>query len=283
MTLKGVFDLYHTSLKGINDEQETAAIFYIVAEHVSGFSRSHLLSRLNDTISAEEKDQYVLVLKRLVNQEPLQYILAEAYFYGLKLKVSDAVLIPRPETEELVEMIENVLAPKLKPYKVLDIGTGSGCIAISLKHRIPLLDVSALDISADALSIAAHNSIMHAAKITLIRADIRTYSSQEKFDVIISNPPYITQTEALSMDRNVMGYEPHLALFVADQNPLEFYTAIANFAEHNLMENGLLFFEINANFGRETSQMLIDRSFEEVQVIKDMQGKDRFISAKKLN
>jgi release factor glutamine methyltransferase len=237
---------------------------------------------MNDSISTENNDHFNLVLERLKRSEPLQYIFSEAFFYGLKFKVNSSVLIPRPETEELVEMIIKTPKNTFSTTKILDIGTGSGCIAISLKRHLPDAEIYALDISEPALEIAAENATNNQMAITFIQGDIRHYVSSNKFNIIVSNPPYVTEEEGLSMDKNVMDFEPHLALFVPDQNPLEFYLAIADFAFESLHDGGLLYFEINANFALETAAMLTDRFFQDVQIIKDMQGKDRFISAKKV-
>ena len=283
MNLKDILNKYQTVLGDIYDDQESLATFYIVAHYVSGLTKSQVAYRLQDSISIEEVEQYSLILERLLKAEPLQYVLSEAYFYGLKFKVNSAVLIPRPETEELVELALNTLKNTPSKLNILDIGTGSGCIAITLKHSLSNADVYAMDISPEALDIANQNAINNNTKVHFLEADIRAYKSNEKFDLIISNPPYVTNREGVHMDKNVMNYEPHLALFVADDSPLEFYIAITAFASQNLNKNGFLFFEINANFGKETANLLIDKSFTDIQILKDMQGKDRFISARKGN
>lgn len=283
MNLKDILNKYQSVLGSIYDDQESLATFYIVAHYVSGLTKSQVAYRLQDSISIEEVEQYSLILERLLKAEPLQYVLSEAYFYGLKFKVNSAVLIPRPETEELVELALNTLKNTPSKLNILDIGTGSGCIAITLKHSLSNADVYAMDISPEALDIANQNAINNNTKVHFLEADIRAYKSNEKFDLIISNPPYVTNREGVHMDKNVMNYEPHLALFVADDSPLEFYIAITAFASQNLNKNGFLFFEINANFGKETANLLIDKSFTDIQILKDMQGKDRFISARKGN
>ena len=283
MNLKDILNKYQSVLADIYDDQESLATFYIVAHYVSGLTKSQVAYRLQDSISIEEVEQYSLILERLLKAEPLQYVLSEAYFYGLKFKVNSAVLIPRPETEELVELALNTLKNTPSKLNILDIGTGSGCIAITLKHSLSNADVYAMDISPEALDIANQNAINNNTKVNFLEADIRAYKSNEKFDLIISNPPYVTNREGVHMDKNVMNYEPHLALFVADDSPLEFYIAITAFASQNLNKNGFLFFEINANFGKETANLLIDKSFTDIQILKDMQGKDRFISARKGN
>ena len=283
MNLKDILNKYQSVLGSIYDDHESLATFYLVAHYISGFTKSQIAHIWQESINIKEADQYSLILERLSKAEPLQYVLAEAYFYGLKFKVDSAVLIPRPETEELVELALNTLKNTPSKLNILDIGTGSGCIAITLKHSLSNADVYAMDISPEALDIANQNAINNNTKVHFLEADIRAYKSNEKFDLIISNPPYVTNREGVHMDKNVMNYEPHLALFVADDSPLEFYIAITAFASQNLNKNGFLFFEINANFGKETANLLIDKSFTDIQILKDMQGKDRFISARKGN
>lgn len=281
MNLKDILNKYQVVLGNIYDEQEILAIFLLVAQSISGLSRSQIAVCWEESVTSKNVEEYSLILERLSKEEPLQYILAEAYFYGLRLNVNSAVLIPRPETEELVELAINTLKNRSTVFKILDIGTGSGCIAIALKHNLANADVYALDVSLEALEIAGQNANRHHAEISFIEEDIRKYKSNEKFDVIISNPPYITDKEGALMNKNVMDYEPHLALFVSDESPLEFYEAIASFAMQNLNNDGLLFFEINANYGKETASMLANTFYTDVEIFKDMQGKDRFITARK--
>jgi release factor glutamine methyltransferase len=283
MNLKDILKKYQAALGSIYDDQEILATFYIVADFVSGLTKSQITQRWQESISTKDIEEYSVILDRLAKAEPLQYVLSEAYFYGLKFKVSTAVLIPRPETEELVELAVNALKNKAIRFKILDIGTGSGCIAIALKKSLSNADVYAMDVSPEALDIAVQNAESNHTQISFLQADIRTHKSVEKFDVIISNPPYITDREGMQMDKNVMNYEPHLALFVTDESPLEFYIAIAAFASQNLNKDGFLFFEINANFGKETANLLTNNFFADIQILKDMQGKDRFITARKDN
>jgi release factor glutamine methyltransferase len=283
MNLKEILESYRTALHAQYDANEVDAIFYIAVEFLTGFSRNQINLHLDQHITEDDVTQYNSILKRLQEREPLQYILEEAYFYGLKFKVNTSVLIPRPETEELVFLIVNDLKNHPHSSKLLDIGTGSGCIAIALKHMLPVAQVSALDISETALAVAKENAVLNKTDITFINSDIRTYLSTGKYDIIVSNPPYITETEAERMESNVMDFEPHLALFVKDQNPLEFYIAIAEFAKKSLDNNGKLYFEINANYGLQTKEMLLQKAFIKVEVLQDMQGKDRFIKAIKSN
>ena len=193
--------------------------------------------------------------------------------------MSEAVLIPRPETEELIEWILDTV--KNQPASsILDIGTGSGCIAITLKKNLEQVDVSALDVSAEVLKIAKENAAVNSAALNFIHSDILTYSSPLKYDLIVSNPPYITQNEKEEMHQNVLAYEPHLALFVSNENPLVFYKSIADFALLNLKPKGKLFFEINEYLGKKTVEILSAKGFTDIVLKVDMQGKDRMISCR---
>jgi release factor glutamine methyltransferase len=283
MNLKDILNNYKETLQHIYDEQEISATFKIVFEAVSELKKSQFTFQQNIDVNGEEAIEYNRILQRLANSEPLQYILAEAYFYGLKFNVNQNVLIPRPETEELVELALNNSKLLKDDCNILDIGTGSGCIAVTLKYHLKNANVSALDVNPAALEVAIQNAQQNQTTINFIEADIRSYDSAQRFDMIISNPPYITDKERSAMDRNVIDFEPHLALFVADENPLEFYIAIADFATKALNNTGLLLFEINANYGQETAEMLASKDFKDIHILKDMQGKERFITARKIN
>ena len=282
MNLKDILNNYKETLKHIYDEQEISATFKIVFEVVSGLKKSQLTFQQEADVTGEDAIEYNSILQRLAYCEPLQYILAEAYFYDLKFFVNQNVLIPRPETEELVELALNNNTLKKENCNILDIGTGSGCIAVTLKHHLKNANVSALDVNPAALEVAIGNAHINQTKINFIEADIRNYHTEQRFDMIISNPPYITDWERSTMDKNVTDFEPHLALFVADENPLEFYVAIADFAINTLNNNGSLLLEINANYGKETAEMLESKDFKDIQILKDMQGKERFITARKI-
>nr|WP_068890741.1 peptide chain release factor N(5)-glutamine methyltransferase [Pedobacter panaciterrae] len=282
MNLKQLLHHFTEELIEIYDEQEIISIFNIVVAHVSGFNRNQLMLNRASEIEKVKCNEYLQILSRLKTGEPLQYVVGDTVFYGLTFKVSPAVLIPRPETEELVDwIIERCSSEEFKALKggsILDIGTGSGCIAISLKKKLDF-KVSAIDISEGALVVARGNALLNNAEVNFIHADILNYKSDEKYDVIVSNPPYITMEEQKAMHQNVLENEPHLALFVSDEKPLIFYEAIADFALSNLKDNGLLCFEINEYLGKETVQMLSDKSFVNIELKKDMQGKDRMILA----
>mgnify|MGYP001765724156 CR=1 FL=1 len=252
-----------------------------IIEWITGWDFTRQLINRNETLTREQSEKISSVVLRLKNYEPLQYILGETCFFGLKLKVSPAVLIPRPETEELVDLISKVELPA--GSRILDIGTGSGCIALALKSRFPEAKVSACDISDKALSVARENSYKNSLDVNFFKADILNWNVSEwpVYTVIVSNPPYVTISEKKQMQRNVLDFEPETALFVEDDNPLLFYRSVAAFALEYLENGGFLFFEINENFGTETVTILNDQGFTEVQIKTDLQGKERMVAARK--
>ncbi|TKB97561.1 peptide chain release factor N(5)-glutamine methyltransferase [Pedobacter cryophilus] len=227
---------------------------------------------LTDKAAFEEK------IQKLLLQIPIQYVLEEADFYGLKFKVNSSVLIPRPETEELVHLI--IKNHKNQSLNILDIGTGSGCIPISLQRNLPLAHISAIDISEDALKVAKQNAQLNRVEVSFLKDDALNLltSNYPVFDVIVSNPPYIAISEKSDMENTVIAYEPHLALFVSDENPLIFYDRIADFALTNLNKQGFLYFEINQALAEETKILLEQKGFK-AQIIKDINNNDRMISA----
>ncbi|WP_342333283.1 peptide chain release factor N(5)-glutamine methyltransferase [Pedobacter sp. FW305-3-2-15-E-R2A2] len=271
--------LYHfkEELKDVYEEEEVKSIFSISVEHLLQLRRSQLMLNWEKEPEQETLHSFLRILNGLKAQKPIQYLLGEAFFYGAVFKVNEAVLIPRPETEELVDWI---LEEKAQAPAVIDFGTGTGCIAISLKKHLKDASVTAVDISEEALRIASENALINQTEVSFIQADILTFQSESKFDIIVSNPPYITEKERAEMHQNVLAHEPHLALFVTDERPLLFYEAVADFALRNLKENGALFFEINEYLSKETIQMLKDKSFVFIELRKDMQGKDRMICAR---
>ncbi|MGY4386250.1 release factor glutamine methyltransferase [Pedobacter sp. UYP24] len=283
MNLKEVLSNFKEELNGVYEESEVIFIFYMVVEHIMGWKRSVTHTRFDHDIPQDQLRVFQHMLQLLKQHVPLQYVIGQADFYQLKFKVDPSVLIPRPETEELVDWIIDVVRqhpPTGSAISILDIGTGSGCIAIALQKNLPESMVSALDISEKALEIALYNSIANHAPINFVHADIRTFSNNEQFDIIVSNPPYITNSEKAEMHQHVLEHEPHLALFVKDENALEFYDAIANYAYTALKPGGLLFFEINGMYGVETVEILKAKQFINITLKKDMQGVDRMICCK---
>jgi release factor glutamine methyltransferase len=275
---------YELELELLYESSEAKALFSIAAEQVLALSPSKLMMQKDIDISFINMQKLLSILNDLQIGKPIQHILEEAHFFGSVFKVNEHVLIPRPETEELVDWIISDCSPQLlvnsiKKISILDIGTGSGCIPIILKKYLPEAEVSTLDVSTDAIAVAKQNAEQIGVKINFIEADILRFNSKEKFDVIVSNPPYIRDLEKTDMHNNVLVHEPHLALFVSNENPLIFYKAIADFAQTNLKPNGQLYFEINEYLGSETVEMLKDKGFINIELRQDMQGKDRMVKA----
>jgi release factor glutamine methyltransferase len=260
----------------LNEEEgEIKSILYLLFEKEFGLSRTEILAGKEiENIDEAKLEKYV---ERINNHEPIHYILGEAYFFGRKFKVNPSVLIPRPETELLIQLIRE---EETNSPSILDIGTGSGCIAISLALEIPTAAVHALDISEVALSIAKENAKQLNSSVNFLQHDILNQTPLlANLDVIVSNPPYITEKEKGAMNINVLNHEPHLALFVPDSDPLKFYKAIAEKSLSLLKPQGKIFVEINHQFGKEVEELFRDHGFEFVEIIKDMEGKDRVVKA----
>ena len=275
---------YELELEPLYDSNEAKALFSIAAEQVLALSSAKLIMQKDIDISFINMQKLLSILNDLQIGKPIQHILEEAHFYGAVFKVNEQVLIPRPETEELVDWIisdnsSQFSANTNHKISILDIGTGSGCIPITLKKHLSKAEVSTLDVSTNAIAVAKENAEQINVRIKFIEADILAFKSEEKFDIIVSNPPYIRDLEKADMHNNVLVYEPHLALFVRDENPLIFYKAIADFARTNLKPNGQLYFEINEYLGNETIEMLATKGFINIELRQDMQGKDRMVRA----
>ena len=275
-------------LKNSYSDSEIRTFGMLILEKITGFSRTQLLVNKEFRLNNEQNQLASQYLERLKNHEPIQYILGETEFCGLKFKVNPGVLIPRPETEELVEWILTDLPPN--PLKgeenppfggwggFLDIGTGSGCIAVSLKKKFPSATVSAMDISAEALEVASQNTALNQVDVEFIQDDIlNPVPTDRKWEVIVSNPPYIPASEHSEMDRNVTDYEPHLALFVSNDDPLIFYRKIAGFALSHLTTGGHLYFEIHQNLAYECKQLLEEIGFTNVEIRRDLSGNERMV------
>ncbi len=262
------------------EAQEAKEIVFWLMDFYLGLRKIDILSDK----SFDKAIDWAKIIDRLNTHEPIQYILGETEFYGRRFLVNDSVLIPRPETEELVKYVvdKTLRTQNSKPRTLLDIGTGSGCIAISLAKELPNFRVSAYDISEKALETAKKNAELNKADVTFEKVDILNPSftiHHSPFTIIVSNPPYVTKQEIDRMQKNVLDFEPHLALFVEDSEPLIFYEAIANFAFNNLTDNGLVAVEINETLGEETANVFKRKGFSEVEIIKDIHQKDRFVSA----
>lgn len=267
-------------LAGAYSPGEIDAITRILATDLLQIGETAYFLRDTVSLTDEKEGRLTDAIKRLKEHEPLQYILGEAEFCGLRLRVNPSVLIPRPETGELVRLIatEN----KNSSLRILDIGTGSGCIAIALAKELPQSTVSAWDISEDALLVAKENSATCGTKINFAQRDILTYTPAEadKFDIIVSNPPYIKEEEKSQMESNVLDWEPSLALFVPNDNPLLFYRTIAEKSKEMLAPCGELYFEINREHGTDTCTMLTELGYTNIHLHKDFAGNDRMVSAK---
>lgn len=264
---------------------EIKAMTYQILESVSGIDRHSVLLGKDKQISDSGQTRIKEIATQLQAYRPIQYILGQCEFFGLPLEVDERVLIPRPETEELIELILRTIS-KHYPAKILDIGTGSGCIAIALAKHLPKARISALDISPEALAVARRNAAKNAVDLQFIEADILSedFTRREetgRWDLIISNPPYITPDEKAAMSDNVLRYEPHGALFVPQEQPLLFYEKIADYALRNLNAGGYLFFETSSLYGQSTLAMLRSKGFLSPILSQDISGKDRMIKVRR--
>jgi release factor glutamine methyltransferase len=294
-TVNDVFAHFKKSLTAVYEQKELEAITLLTVNEISGLSKAKIKAFLELELPLQQIEKLKEALTRLETGEPIQYVLGKTEFFGLPFYVNPSVLIPRPETEELVEwVISSVAGSQLgivsgekSTGRILDIGTGSGCIAITLKKKLPAFSVSAIDISKAALQTAKSNAELNNVNVEFIEADILDKSSRSRISnlksqisVIISNPPYVTLHDKTKMHLNVTDFEPHNALFVPENDPLLFYKAIADFALENLIPNGLLFFEINESYGDEIVKLLADKGFNNIELRKDMSGRDRMVSSR---
>lgn len=278
MLLKEIKNIYHSELDPIYPKEEVDSFFYLTIAHHLNLERFVLALQPNLTLSKKEEQPLFEVLAQLRLKKPIQYILGSTHFMDMDFKVNENVLIPRPETEELVRwVLEDYRMDGNKEISILDIGTGSGCIAISLAKNIKRAKVYGLDISKKALEVAMENAAMNKVEVAFIQADIlKTELFKEKVDVIVSNPPYVRMLEKEQLKPNVIDNEPELALFVPDKDPLVFYRTIIAFAKKNLNPGGSLYLEINQYLGKET-KTLLENDFIDVELRKDLFGNDRML------
>ena len=290
MTFNNLKKIFQNELTDIYPNREIDSFFYLLTEAFMDLKRADIALDPKYEIDKINEEKFISALAKLKNETPIQYIIGETEFYGLTLIVNKNVLIPRPETEELVSWVLNEVKTikdkverknqRKSSLKILDIGTGSGCIAIALAKELPESDIWALDISDNALKIAKENAILNNVNIQFLNKDIlKTKELPLKFDIIVSNPPYVKQHEISKMRNNILLNEPHLALFVEDHKPFIFYDKIANLALNNLHKNGLLFFEINQAFGKEMIQLLKIKGYKNIELRKDIFGNDRMVKA----
>lgn len=290
MLLKTYKSTFLQELSPLYDEKEIESFFYIVLECFHNKKRIDLALNPEMEMDALQLLRWESVLSELKKEKPIQYIIGETEFYGLPFLVNENTLIPRPETEELVAWILESTKLEVQNTKlnILDIGTGSGCIAISLAKNLPNAQVAAIDVSEKALVIAKENAKVNAVEVNFIQADILKIDDLDQlpisnfqlpthFDIIVSNPPYVRNLEKVEIKPNVLAYEPHLALFVEDTDALLFYRKIAELALKNLSENGQLYFEINQYLGKETVELLESLGFKNIELKKDIYGNDRMI------
>jgi len=281
MEVKKYKALFQNELSPFFDAMEIDQFFYLTLEKKHQLKRVDLALNPNFEISVEEEQYWDSVLIQLKTQKPIQYILGETSFYGLTFLVNEYTLIPRPETEELVQWILET-NPTSSEIAVLDIGTGTGCIPITLKKNLPKAIVFALDVSEKALEVATKNASMKQVEVTFLQNDILTTTRLgQQFDVIVSNPPYVRELEKKEININVLQFEPHLALFVADNDALLFYRKIAQLAQEYLLPNGQLFFEINQYLAPEMIALVASYGFTEIELRQDIYGNDRMLKAVK--
>ena len=277
--MKSIANKIQKGLAAAYSDGEIKALTRILATELLDVSQMAFYMKDDITLTEEQETLLNDAIERLQKHEPIQYILGYSDFCGLRLKVTPATLIPRPETSELVEWIAN---ESNGTENILDIGTGSGCIAVSLASQLPQAKVSAWDISAEALAVAEENSKANGYAVTFKQVDILAYeSNDEQFDIIVSNPPYIKENEKIAMHNNVLDWEPHTALFVPDNDPLLFYRAIAEKATTMLRPGGKLYFEINRAYGKATCDILASLGYTDIELRKDFADNDRMIRAVK--
>ncbi|WP_418262279.1 peptide chain release factor N(5)-glutamine methyltransferase [Flavobacterium faecale] len=287
MSIRQYRDQFIQKLSSLYGVEEAESFFYLILENQRQLKRLDLALQPELLFSEQEMEFWDEITSQLQLEIPIQYLLGTTHFYGLEFEVNNNVLIPRPETEELVEWIVQDHQSGLKTEKlnqenknvnILDIGTGSGCIAISLAKNIPNATVFAIDVSPKALEIAKKNAEINQVSVTFLEKNIlETDDLEQKFDIIVSNPPYVRNLEKEEIKKNVLEYEPHLALFVADDDALVFYSKIAQLAKKNLRPKGQLFFEINQYLGSEMIALLRELDFKNIELRKDIYGNDRMI------
>ncbi|MCD4730020.1 MAG: peptide chain release factor N(5)-glutamine methyltransferase [Bacteroidales bacterium] len=272
---------YSQKLFKFYDERETEIFIFMLIEEYSGISKLDIFINPEQTINESELLKIHFAVKDLMNYKPIQYILGKTEFYGFPILVNTNVLIPRPETEELVDWVVNDIGQN-QEYRVLDIGSGSGCIAIALKHALPILNIQAIDFSLGAIDLAEQNAKMNQADVSFYHINLLDKNEWGKlgyYDIIISNPPYVRHAEKSQMKKNVLNYEPESAVFVENNNPLIFYKSLAEFGLDHLNLNGSMYCEINQYLGDETYKLFKNLGFKDVQLKKDIKGNSRFVKA----
>ncbi len=286
MNLLQLEKYFHQRLKANYPDSEIENFFFWTLEEILGIQRIDFVLQKNNAVDYQNIDRIKKVIQRLRNEEPIQYIFGSTEFYGLLFNVSTDTLIPRPETEELVEWIietvkQDEYLSSLSELRILDIGTGTGCIAITLTKLIPSANTTAVDISKNALTVAESNSALNEVNVHFVISNVLELSSLEnELDIIVSNPPYVRNSEKIEIKNNVLKYEPDTALFVEDDDPLLFYRKIGKLSLESLNPNGYLFFEINQYLGKEMVDLLSDLGYQHIELRKDVFGNDRMIKCR---
>ena len=280
-TIKGIRLYLTKELKEFYNEPEISAIANIISMTVIGVTRLHQHYNPEYNITDAQAERIIGICNELKTGKPLQYILGETIFYDLPFKVTEGTLIPRPETEELVDLI--IKENKGFRGDIIDFGTGTGCIAIGLAVNLPDAKITGTDISDEALTVARGNALLNNATVTLLKSDMLkfNYEAVNKADIIVSNPPYVRDSEKKQMNKNVIEFEPHLALFVSDSDPLIYYRSILNVAEKILRKGGKVYFEINEAMGKSMTELFDSYGYSSIQIVQDINGKERIIKGKK--
>ena len=283
LQVKEIIAEFRTHLILQYDEKEVMQFLYLLFDAWKGWTKAQVHLEKTHELTIEEVVRFNSALQQLKKNNPIQYIIGETYFHGLRLKVNQDVLIPRPETEELVTIVEHEIRhTKYKNLSILDICTGSGCIAISLKKMFPFAQITALDISARALQTAKENAAINDCEIHFFQADIldeTIWKFLSSYHIIISNPPYVPEREKATMKKNVLDYEPAIALFVPDENPLLYFQAITDLAIVKLISPGQIYLEINEHFANEIKQLLLSKGFHRIEMLPDIHSKIRYVKA----
>jgi release factor glutamine methyltransferase len=280
--ISDIAQFFRNELSSLYEKEEIETFIAWCFEDFIGFTKTDLLVKQDKTVSESDLLKFHFAVKDLKRGRPIQYILGKASFYGIEFIVNGNVLIPRPETEELVKLIIDDARSHAESFSILDIGTGSGCIAVALKKNLPRCHVYALDVSEEALKVAKDNALRNECEIHFIHGDMLDAATREKLPactIIVSNPPYIKSSEQSSMHENVVEHEPHLALFVPDEDALVFYKVIAAAGKTKLKPGGAVYVEINEALGIDTAILFQKEGYQNVQLLQDMQGKDRMIKA----
>ena len=283
MTFNEARTVLTKELKNVYDSDELKNIIDLVIEFVTSLPRMEQVKAKKNYLTCEQLESIDTITERLKRNEPVQYVLGEAWFDGMKFKVNKNVLIPRPETEELVDwIVKEAVINNQRAVSILDVGTGSGCIPITIKRKLPAANVSAIDVCSEALFTATENAMELNAEVNFVLLDFldeEKWTELGQYDIIISNPPYIRQSELSTMHEKVKEFEPHLALFVPDNDALLFYKKLSSFSLKHLAPGGILFVEINEALGEQVGDMFRAAGFGKIELRKDMQGKDRMVSA----